>query len=101
MSKLPAFLQPLEARIRSTPAARARVLRARAAVETCVRARSRARAWLRAQYVVETQLLAVPSYRCPYCGAANDSFGRAYCLGAPSCADFFFPPASAAAWRAT
>jgi hypothetical protein len=49
--------------------------------------------------VVESNFLNVPDYRCPYCGAANDTFGSRYCIGAASCADFFFPAASAPALR--
>mmetsp|Transcript_15168 Transcript_15168/g.38032 ORF Transcript_15168/g.38032 Transcript_15168/m.38032 type:complete len:1527 (+) Transcript_15168:237-4817(+) len=31
------------------------------------------------------------SQRCPYCGPADDAFGKTYCGGRASCTDFFFP----------
>jgi hypothetical protein len=43
------------------------------------------------QLLVENLFLSSNSYRCPYCGPTDDDFGRVYCAGASSCAEFFFP----------
>lgn len=42
------------------------------------------------QFIVEELFLGEPRVRCPYCGPADDDFGKVYCDREPSCQQFFF-----------
>jgi hypothetical protein len=46
------------------------------------------------QYIFEVLFLGKPRVRCPYCGPADDAYGKTYCAGYGSCQEFFFPNAS-------
>jgi hypothetical protein len=37
------------------------------------------------QFIVEELFLGEPRVRCPYCGPANDAYGKVYCDREPSC----------------
>jgi hypothetical protein len=43
------------------------------------------------QLVVEVLFLGQPRFRCPYCGPADDAYGRNYCNKAQTCQGYFFP----------
>jgi hypothetical protein len=43
------------------------------------------------QLIVEVLFLGQPAFRCPYCGPADDAYGRTYCNKAQTCQAYFFP----------
>ena len=43
---------------------------------------------------MQVLFLGKPRVRCPYCGPADDAYGKVYCAGARSCQEFFFDNAS-------
>ena len=46
------------------------------------------------QELLEVFFLGTSAVRCPYCGPADDDYGKFYCNNAASCVDFFFPNSS-------
>ena len=51
------------------------------------------------QLIVEILFLAQPRVRCPYCGPADDAYGKIYCANFASCQSFFFPNESRAEYK--
>ena len=51
------------------------------------------------QYIVEELFLGEPRVRCPYCGPADDAYGKVYCDREPSCQQFFFENDSRAEYQ--